>query len=62
MTNNKTPNENKCVICGDITRTQSLKEVICDDNNYKRVINQAKILIKLGHNKGDVFCKDCFWK
>lgn len=41
---------------------QSLGEVIEDTTNEIDVINQAKLLLKFGFKKDDIFCQECFWK
>lgn len=49
-------------MCHEEVNTQSLKEVIDDKTNELDIINQAKLLIKLGFEPDDNFCQDCYWK
>ena len=58
--------ENKkgsCALMGcDVGNLQSLEEVIEDTTNEIDIINQAKLLLKMGFKKDDKFCQECFWK
>jgi len=53
----------KCVLmgCKDVI-PQNLGEIMKDDKYDKRIIKQAILLIEMGFEKTDYFCRECFWK
>ena len=55
--------EGNCALMNcDNVILQNLGEVIKDKTNEIDVINQAKLLLKLGFKETDHFCQECFWK